>query len=316
MSEEFKVRLEVAIEAAHLASRYCEHIRQKSLYEDVTKQDGSPVTVADIGSQILISNCILKAFPDDLIVGEEDADFIELPFREEIDKFIAANNIHLVHSYERLLSKPVNQTESRPFWTVDPIDGTKGFLKKSDGQYAVCIAYIDSDGRPDVAVVACPRLRDKGLIVSAIRGQRYIMAAELTSDTTELEFTRVVPKNVQDNKLMCCSAVSNHVDEQVLNDLMSKFDLTPLRLDSQVKYVLTAMGDAKVYVRCPPNGYREKIWDHASGDLLVHEAGGCVLDENGQLLKYKLSGFLDCRMIISSLDCQLVLSMLELYVNQ
>ena len=48
-----------------------------------------------------------------------------------------------------------------------------------------------------------------------------------------------------------------------------------------------ARGDASIYMRLPTrNDYREKIWDHAAGTILVEEAGGCVTDINGAALQY------------------------------
>jgi 3'(2'), 5'-bisphosphate nucleotidase len=60
-------------------------------------------------------------------------------------------------------------------------------------------------------------------------------------------------------------------------------------MDSQAKYGAVARGDAALYLRLPsekyPN-YREKIWDHAAGSLIIEEAGGRVTDMNGQLLDF------------------------------
>ena len=52
--------------------------------------------------------------------------------------------------------------------------------------------------------------------------------------------------------------------------------LPSLKMDSQVKYGLLSRGDAAVFMRFPPSDYREKIWDHAAGVLIVLEAGGKV----------------------------------------
>ena len=51
----------------------------------------------------------------------------------------------------------------------------------------------------------------------------------------------------------------------------------PLRLDSQAKYAVVARGDASIYLRLPHGGYRENVWDHAAGWLIVSEAGGRVI---------------------------------------
>jgi len=63
----------------------------------------------------------------------------------------------------------------------------------------------------------------------------------------------------------------------------------PVRMDSQCKYASIARGDASIYLRLPTKkGYEEKIWDHASGWLLVHEAGGKVTDVNGKELDFSI----------------------------
>ena len=62
---------------------------------------------------------------------------------------------------------------------------------------------------------------------------------------------------------------------------------TPLRMDSQAKYAVVARGEADIYLRLPTRAdYREKIWDHAAGALIVAEAGGAVTDIHGRLLEF------------------------------
>jgi 3'(2'), 5'-bisphosphate nucleotidase len=66
-----------------------------------------------------------------------------------------------------------------------------------------------------------------------------------------------------------------------------------LRIDSQAKYAAIAGGDADVYLRLPrDSAYREKIWDHAAGCILVAEAGGRVTDFSGQPLDFSAGRFL------------------------
>lgn len=61
----------------------------------------------------------------------------------------------------------------------------------------------------------------------------------------------------------------------------------PVRLDSQAKYGIVAAGEAEIYLRLPTRAdYREKIWDHAAGALLVAEAGGTVTDVAGKPLEF------------------------------
>ena len=60
-----------------------------------------------------------------------------------------------------------------------------------------------------------------------------------------------------------------------------------MRLDSQAKYAVVARGEAEAYLRLPTRAdYREKIWDHAAGVLIVEEAGGTVTDITGRPLEF------------------------------
>jgi 3'(2'), 5'-bisphosphate nucleotidase len=64
--------------------------------------------------------------------------------------------------------------------------------------------------------------------------------------------------------------------------------LAPVRLDSQAKYAVVARGEADIYLRLPTRAdYREKIWDHAAGVLIVEEAGGVVSDITGRPLDFR-----------------------------
>lgn len=67
----------------------------------------------------------------------------------------------------------------------------------------------------------------------------------------------------------------------------------PLRMDSQVKYGLLARGDASIFMRFPPPSYREKIWDHCAGFVIVEEAGGRVTDAGGARLDFSKGRWLD-----------------------
>jgi len=60
----------------------------------------------------------------------------------------------------------------------------------------------------------------------------------------------------------------------------------PLRMDSQAKYAIVARGDASIYLRLPRGDYRENVWDHAAGYLVVTEAGGRVSDVDGKALDF------------------------------
>ncbi|TYH18495.1 hypothetical protein ES288_A05G275800v1 [Gossypium darwinii] len=67
----------------------------------------------------------------------------------------------------------------------------------------------------------------------------------------------------------------------------------PVRIDSQAKYGALSRGDGAIYLHFPHKGYREKIWDHATGCIVVTEAGGVVTDAAGQPLDFSKGKHLD-----------------------
>lgn len=67
----------------------------------------------------------------------------------------------------------------------------------------------------------------------------------------------------------------------------------PLRVYSMAKYAAIARGEAEIYMRFARMGYKEKIWDHAAGVLLVQEAGGVVTDAGGRPVDFSKGIYLE-----------------------
>ena len=87
----------------------------------------------------------------------------------------------------------------------------------------------------------------------------------------------------------CESVESGHSAHGDAARLAERLGITraPLRMDSQAKYAVVARGEAEIYLRLPTRAdYREKIWDHAAGALIVTEAGGIVTDIHGRPLEF------------------------------
>lgn len=90
---------------------------------------------------------------------------------------------------------------------------------------------------------------------------------------------------------LCESVESGHSAHDRSAAIASSLGITkqPVRIDSQAKYAVVARGEADVYLRLPTKkDYREKIWDHAGGALVVEEAGGRVTDIDGKPLDFTL----------------------------
>lgn len=268
-----------------MATRYCELVRADDRYDTIDKPDGSPVTIADIGSQIIINHSIKTAFPADLIVGEEDESVsVDMSL---IVEYYEQLGISIPDPHSLLHRHPM--ATGVPFWTVDPVDGTKGFLKRGPdgGQYAVCCAYINAHGEPILSVMAGPRLDAHGIIMYSVSGGGCFYSS--LDDPSS--FKRCMVDTT--SQILCASCESSHTRPGVIEHIAAQCGLHIFRADSQVKYMLVAMGSASAYLRVPPPTRQECIWDHAPGELLVREAGGCVTDDKGQRLVFPSSGNMD-----------------------
>lgn len=179
------------------------------------------------------------------------------------------------------------------FWTLDPIDGTKGFLRGD--QYAIALALIES-GIVKLGLMACPNLYvdkdqpdgNRGCLFLALRGK-----GSFQMDLEEGHKQRLsVSKAENPSEVLITESVEpDHADHLFHQRVARRLNiLTPsLRMDSQAKYGIVARGEATLYLRVPsPSepGYKENIWDHAAGSIIAEEAGGKVTDTLGNPLDF------------------------------
>jgi 3'(2'), 5'-bisphosphate nucleotidase len=177
------------------------------------------------------------------------------------------------------------------FWALDPIDGTRGFLRGD--QYAIALALIE-EGNVVLGVLGCPNLpfdlnkpnNSKGCVFIAILNKGTSMYSLDSSTETMIH---VSDRTDIIGSTFCESyeALStSHSNSARLAEFLG-LNNTPIRMDSQCKYGLVARGDACIYLRLPSTrGYKEKLWDHAAGWLIVKEAGGQVSDIHDQHLDF------------------------------
>lgn len=271
----------------------------------IEKDDRSPVTLADFSVQALVSHRLGEAFPGIPLMAEESTSQLGGAEGERflervvgyVKKFEPMANPELVRSWiDRSQWKGGNR-----FWVLDPIDGTKGFLRGA--QYVVALALV-VDGAVEIAVLGCPRLSLKpaagsssistdpaeiGSLLFAVRGE----GAWLTSLENE-DFVRLRVSECKDPRSAVAlrSFESGHTDESWFERAAEHLGIEtdPILLDSQAKYAVLAAGYAGLHLRLisplTPD-YREKIWDVAAGALIVQEAGGRVTDLEGRELDYR-----------------------------
>lgn len=293
----YEHELQIAIAAVRRAAQVCQTV-QRAIPSAMEKADKSPVTIADFASQAVICQALAEAFPNDPIIGEEDSTELRQaenkPFLDRIQAELS--HLDLNASPEdicRWIDRGGSTSFGPRFWTLDPIDGTKGFLRGE--QYAVSLALI-IDGQIMVAVLGCPNLPliagracDGGSIFSAVRGQGALAQSCLASDAPSAAAVRISSTAKWSDVRLCESVESGHSAHDRSAIIASSLGIKqpPVRLDSQAKYAVVARGEADLYLRLPTKpGYREKIWDHAGGVLIVEEAGGRVTDIDGQPLDF------------------------------
>lgn len=287
--------LQTAIQAVRAAARICLHVQSSMSSDALEKKDKSPVTIADYASQAVICQKIRSCFPDDPIVGEEDAAELRQPeqlsFLNQILQEI--HDIGINASIEDVLSwidAGNHDASAARYWTLDPIDGTKGFLRKE--QFAVSLALL-IEKQIQVAALGCPNLpgeNGNGVLFYAVRGQGAWMQPLHQPEATP-QTVRVTRSSDITTARMCESVESGHSAHDESAVIREKLGMTApaVRMDSQAKYGAIARGDAEIYLRLPTRkGYEEKIWDHAGGVLVVEEAGGKVTDLNGAPLDFSV----------------------------
>lgn len=288
-----------ALQVVRQASQLVKLVQAEMVSPAITKDDRSPVTVADFASQALVGRVLTETFPEDTLVGEEDSSTLRQPSGQATLKQVThfVSKVSPGATPERVcewIDRGSGEPSTR-FWTLDPIDGTKGFLRGD--QYAVALALI-AEGQVQIGVLGCPNLgvgyqegvSGAGTLAVAVRGEGSWVAS-LDGDMTNLQQSSVSKRDDPAKARLLRSFESGHTNINQIDYFSEELgvEVDPVRMDSQAKYVLLAVGKGDLYLRLlspkQPN-YREKIWDQAAGSLIVEEAGGRVSDLSGKALDF------------------------------
>ena len=292
--KEMSFALDVVAEASELVQR----VQSEMVSSSFTKDDRSPVTVADFASQALVAARLAAAFPDDSLVGEEDASALRTPAErdrlEKITRFVADYYPQAAPEKVAAWIDRGNAAPTGRFWTLDPIDGTKGFLRGE--QYAVTLALI-IDGQVRIGVLGCPNLLDgylpdiggPGSLLGTQQGQGTWIKP--LSGSAAFERLHVSPQSIPQQAKLLRSYESGHTNTAQIDEFVQHIgiEVDPVRMDSQAKYALLAAGKGDLLLRLlspSKSDYREKIWDQAAGSLIVQEAGGRITDLDGKALDF------------------------------
>lgn len=233
-----------------------------SAFDVRDKSDDSPVTDADLAAEEIILRALSQLTPDVPVVAEEQ---------------VAAGHRPVV---------------GREFWLIDPLDGTREFIKRN-GEFTVNIGLI-RDQVPVLGVVFAPALDRLFAGALAIPSEPDSSTGKPATVSAGLAFEelRGERRGLQCQLMpargwrVACSR--SHGREQDLDDFLRPYPAGGrVRMGSSIKFGLIAAGEADIYPRLSPT----MEWDTAAGDAVLRAAGGNVTDIAGATLLYGKPGF-------------------------
>ena len=206
----------------------------------MTKSDGSPVTIADQEAENILLTALAEICPNIPVVSEENTD-----------------------SHK--------QSAEQQFFLVDPLDGTREFIKADDnGAFTVNIGLIEN-GLPVMGMLHAP-------------ARKAFYWGYMGGGAFHQETTRITPITVRD--VPDCGAVAvasaSHLDAATANWLVDHQNSQTTSIGSSLKFALVASGQADVYPRFGPT----MEWDTAAGDAILRAAGGTVRHPDGKIYHY------------------------------
>lgn len=301
--------LDLASDAVTQAMGVCRLVQSElEALRHMTKDDQSPVTIADYAAQAIVAGILAEGAGEIPLVAEESGDFLRQPehaahLAATVDALRRsgawpdASEAEVLAAVDLGAGEP--RQDDRGFWTLDPIDGTKGFLRGE--QYCVSLAFI-RNGRVEIGVLGCPNLAPAdgqstdsaerpsppGSMYTAVLGDGASMLWEQGNAIFDTLLERE-PMGDHEPARLAESVEAAHTRQEIAERVMALAGPTrpAIRVDSQCKYALLARGDADVYLRLPSRkGYVERIWDHAAGMLIASEAGCVVTDVLGRPLDF------------------------------
>ncbi|MBN2304600.1 MAG: inositol monophosphatase family protein [Anaerolineae bacterium] len=294
---DLSTELQIAKTIARMAASVCHNI-QSELVDPSQKAGREPVTVADYASQAIIGNGLAENFPDDAVLSEERSEDFMLLLNDQqralVQRFLTdALGGYVFEEQVAAWLDVGKDTQASRTWVVDPIDGTKGFLRHE--HYCVAVSLL-VDGEPVLGVLASPGFYrdeadapdDPGALIAAAAGLGATIEPLFGGEPVVI---RASANNDPARATFLTSIASGHTDMSLFDRLEKALKRGPdapvRRLDSQDKHGMVATGLGDVLIRLvPEETYREKVWDHAAGYVIVTEAGGRMTDVFGQNLDW------------------------------
>jgi len=259
--------IDSVIEIANLAGNAIMDIYD-SEFSYKLKDDSSPLTKADLRSNQIIINELQKLDPRYPILSEESSE-IRFEERSLWDKY----------------------------WLVDPLDGTKEFVKKN-GEFTVNIALIEKN-RPIFGVIRVPAQSATywgGVSVGSMK-------------KTDGEDAKKINVSYNNNQKLRIISSRSHKNELLKSFLIKLAPFEEIYTGSSLKFCLIAEGKADFYPRLGPTSE----WDTAAGEAILEFSGGCVLSDEGNKIAYNSSKSLLNPNFLASSNERLISDFLRYY---
>tara|TARA_B100000427_G_scaffold329466_1_gene345777 strand:+ start:1328 stop:2116 length:789 start_codon:yes stop_codon:yes gene_type:complete len=234
------------VSLAYKAGKEIMTLYQKSL-EIELKKDNSPVTEADKLSDIIITSELAKNFPEIKCISEES-------YQKE-EKGILGRN----------------------FFLIDPLDGTKEFIKKND-EFTVNIALVENN-KSKLGIIYAPA--KERLFFNIDKDKSYEIKTNILEEEINLNTSKKI--SVSKNKTDLTAVISRSHDNEMTRNFLKNYNIkNTIICGSSLKFCLIASGEADIYPRLGPT----KEWDIAAGHAILEASGGKVITLDDKELIY------------------------------
>ena len=271
ITEKLENKLFIAVNAALAAGDQIMEVYRTGNFEIESKSDDSPLTLADRQAHNKIMEYLSET---------------EIPVLSEEGKY---------DNYE-------DRKDRTLFWLVDPLDGTKEFIKKND-EFTVNIALINGD-TPIAGIIYLPVL--KQLYIGDSKNGAFKNDNIVTTDLSAynsypdlLKDSKKLPIKGTERKYTAVGSRSHMSPEteEFMTGLKEKYgEIDIISKGSSLKLCMVAEGKADIYPRFGPT----MEWDTGAGDAIVRAMGGSVINTDGTPLVYNKENLLNPFFIVSA----------------
>lgn len=220
----------IARAAGQVVLRYYKKPEEQAIK---SKTDQSPVTAADLAADRYITTALAEVDSQIQVVSEET-------FHQQV--------------FDSAITR---------FWLVDPLDGTRDFIKETD-DFTINIALIES-GRPTLGVIYAP-----------VTDECY------SADQNGLYRNGLRIERIRDGNQIVAGVSRSHRDDEVSKFLKRHRIQKKCEIGSSLKFIRMIDGTINIYPRFGPTSQ----WDIAAGEALLRAAGGGLLTFTGVRIEY------------------------------